>query len=831
MTDPDESRGSVPEATRSRSSDGGDPPAKPDKGDPHVKRQILALMGAVALAAPLIGTIPAQAVQPRDVPDSPAITSVNPGPNIGDVTIDWDAPNSPGIVNYQVEYLAASGGTPVTLDPTGNTKTIAIVDDLDPSTQFSFAVRAQNGDGWSEWSDFSDFVNPAALQKPTNLRATSQAGGVLLRWEAPAVSFSGTYVIESQANVPQATWEPVHTVPSDTTSWVADDLSASTTYLFRVRAASGGQTSGWDTTTSYVGPGTAPAAPSFIQPSAGNAQATLTWGLVSGADSYDLQQCASGAAPAPTDACWRAATPATASGTTSTTTATGLTNGTAYFFRIRTVRGSITSDWTTTSAAVTPSGAFVVPAAPTSVNASPGNGLAYMYWAVPAGNPATSYNVQYSTDNANWLPAAGRNTGSTALSYTLTGLANGVAYYLRVQTVNGNQASGWTQMAGFVVPAGTPGPPTNVSAVAGNAQATVNWVAPAYSATPITGYRVQYSINGGVTWITAVDLTLPFTSTTVGGLSNGTAYIFRVQATTHVGDGSWSAPSGSIVPPGGPAAPTTVVAVAGNASAQVSWSASPGVAGFPILGYRVASNPGGFTCATSATPPSLPATTCAVSGLTNGQAYTFTVVAISNAGVSASSAPSAAVVPVGGPSAPTSVTAGAGERAATVSWTPSASTAGGPVTSYRVTSSPDGRTCTTQATPPATPATTCTVNGLTNGQAYTFTVVAISATGTSASSPASAPVTPFTTEVTIRITDSSRDGRKIIIKGTTQGVDPGDTLDVLIRNSGKGKFNPAGEVTVKANGTFRWTSTNVNKTWVRVTDGDVVSNTVIIPAR
>jgi hypothetical protein len=771
------------------------------------------------------------AIQTRDVPDAPEILAVNPGPDIGDVTIDWVAPNSPGIVNYQIEYFATSGGTPVLLDPTGNTKTIAIVNDLDPGTQFTFAVRAQNGDGWGDWSDSSDPVSPASLQKPTNLRATSQAGGVLLGWEAPAVPFSGTYVIESQANALSASWQPVHTVPSNTTSWVANDLTAGTTYLFRVRAASGGQTSGWDTTTSYVGPGTAPAAPGFIQAVAGNAQATLTWGLVSGADSYNLQQCASATVPSATDACWRAATPATAPGTTSTTTATGLTNGTAYFFRIQTVRGAITSDWTSTSAAVTPSGAFVVPAAPTSVSAAPGNGLAYIYWAVPAGNPATSYNVQYSTDNANWFPAGGRNTGSTALSYTLTGLANGVAYYLRVQTVNGNQASGWTQMAGFVVPAGTPGPPTNVAAVAGNTQATVSWVAPAYSAVPITGYRVQYSINGGVTWITAVDLTLPYTSTTVGGLSNGTAYIFRVQATTQVGDGAWSAPSGSIVPPGGPVAPTTVVAVAGNASAQVSWSASPGVPGFPILGYRVASSPGGFTCATSATPPSLPATTCNVTGLTNGQAYTFTVVAISNAGVSPSSAASAPVTPQGGPNPPTAVTAVAGDRSATVSWTPPASTAGGPVTSYRVTSSPDGRTCTTQATPPATPATTCTVTGLTNGQAYTFTVVAISATGTSASSTASAPVTPFTTQVTIRITDSSRDGRKIIVKGTTQGVDPGDTLDVLIRNSGKGQFNPAGEVTVRSNGTFRWTSTNVNRTWVRVTDGDVVSNTVIIPAR
>ena len=131
----------------------------------------------------------------------------------------------------------------------------------------------------------------------------------------------------------------------------------------------------------------------------------------------------------------------------------------------------------------------------------------------------------------------------------------------------------------------------------------------------------------------------------------------------------------------------------------------------------------------------------------------------------------------------------------------------------------------------AAPATSCTVTGLTNGQAYTFTVVAISATGTSASSAASAPVTPFTTQVTIKITDSSRNGGKIVIRGTTQGLDPGDTLDVLTRTSAKGQFQPTGEVTVRSDGTFRWTGSSPKKTWVRVTDGDVVSNTVIVPAR
>ena len=121
--------------------------------------------------------------------------------------------------------------------------------------------------------------------------------------------------------------------------------------------------------------------------------------------------------------------------------------------------------------------------------------------------------------------------------------------------------------------------------------------------------------------------------------------------------------------------------------------------------------------------------------------------------------------------------------------------------------------------------------GLTNGKAYTFTVVAISAIGTSASSAASSPVTPFTNQATITITSSSRNGNRVVIKGATQGLQPGDTLDVLTRTSAKGQFQPAGEVTVLANGTFRWSGASAKKTWIRVTNGDVTSNTVIVPAR
>ncbi len=87
------------------------------------------------------------------------------------------------------------------------------------------------------------------------------------------------------------------------------------------------------------------------------------------------------------------------------------------------------------------------------------------------------------------------------------------------------------------------------------------------------------------------------------------------------------------------------------------------------------------------------------------------------------------------PGAPTGASATAGDTHASVSWTAPASNGGSAITGYTVTSTPGGLTATTAGT-------SATVTGLTNGTAYTFTVTAANAIGTSVASVASATVTP-----------------------------------------------------------------------------------------
>ena len=185
-----------------------------------------------------------------------------------------------------------------------------------------------------------------------------------------------------------------------------------------------------------------------------------------------------------------------------------------------------------------------------------------------------------------------------------------------------------------------------------------------------------------------------------------------------------------------PGAPTAVTAIAGNTQATVSFTAPANNGGATITGYTVTSSPGNFTATGAASP-------LTVTGLTNGTAYTFTVVATNSVGAGAASSPSTAVTPVTPatvPGAPTDVTAIAGNTQATVSFTAPANNGGATITGYTVTSSPGNFTATGAASP-------LTVTGLTNGTAYTFTVVATNSVGAGAGTSTTNATVPSTTNV------------------------------------------------------------------------------------
>jgi uncharacterized protein (TIGR02145 family) len=171
------------------------------------------------------------------------------------------------------------------------------------------------------------------------------------------------------------------------------------------------------------------------------------------------------------------------------------------------------------------------------------------------------------------------------------------------------------------------GAPTSVTAVRGNSQAIVSFTAPTNGGSVITGYMVTSNPGG----ITATGISSPITVT---GLTNGTVYTFTVVAAVEVA----SAASAAVTPATVPDSPTGVVATAGDTWASVAFVAPTNSGGSAITGYTVMSNPGNISGSGTTSPIN-------VTGLTNGTAYTFTVVATNAVGSSVSSSSSTAVTP------------------------------------------------------------------------------------------------------------------------------------------------------------------------------------------
>ena len=192
----------------------------------------------------------------------------------------------------------------------------------------------------------------------------------------------------------------------------------------------------------------------------------------------------------------------------------------------------------------------------------------------------------------------------------------------------------------------TPAAPTSVTATGGNAQAVVSWTAPAALSTlPITDYIVQRSTNSGSTWTTFSDGTSTATSATVTGLTNGTAYTFRVAAVNGVGTGAYSTASSAVTPAAaagvtvlsgsasGSGTNTITATAQGNISVSVpstrtlTWTGSPGqyIAGPQQAGFSFDSEvPGGWYRNFTGSSFSVIAGTYTTENTSNGATLTFT---------------------------------------------------------------------------------------------------------------------------------------------------------------------------------------------------------------
>ena len=659
-------------------------------------------------------------VIPYTVPGIP--TNVSAIAGNGQATVSWLAPADDGgltITGYTV--TSSPGGFTSTVSGTSSSATVT---GLSNGTAYTFTIVATNADGDSDPSSESSAVTPLTVPgAPTDISGVSGVGQVVVSWSAPASNGGSTITGYTVTSSPGGFTK---TVSGTATSATVTGLSNGTAYTFSIIATNAAGNSSASSASSSVTPYTVPGAPTGASATAGNAQASVSWSAPtsnggSAITGYTVTSSPGGFT-------------ATVDGTSSSATVSGLSNGTAYTFSIIATNARGNSSASSASSSVTP---YTIPGAPTSVSATSGYGQATVSWSAPASNSGSTITGYTVTSSPGGFTASVNGSTTSAI---VTGLSSGTAYTFTVIATNAAGDSSASSASSSVTPYTVPGAPTGVSGVAGNVQVVVSWSAPvANGGSAITGYTVTSSPGG----FTATSNT---TTAIVTGLSGEVAYTFTVVATNAAGNSAASTASSSVTPYMVPGAPTSVTAVAGNAQATVSWAAPASNGGSTITGYTVTSSPGGFTATVTGT-------TATVTGLSNGTAYTFTVVAMNAAGNSSASSASSSVTPVTIPGAPTGVTATNGNGLATVSWT-APFDGGSAITGYTVTSSPGGFTATVSS------GTSASVTGLTNGTAYTFTVVASNASGSSTASSASSSITP--TVYTFTVLDPSYNNWKSV---------------------------------------------------------------------
>ena len=253
------------------------------------------------------------------------------------------------------------------------------------------------------------------------------------------------------------------------------------------------------------------AAPQTLTAVAGNTQATLNWGAVSGATGYTLARSLSKGKG-------YAALPVTIAAGTTSFIDTGLTNGTTYYYvvfpQLASGRGPDSVE-----AAVTP---LPPPVAAPVVTIVAGNGKVTLSWKAIAG--ATSYKVLRANADGTYPVSGIAPVSTSALSSAISGLSNGTSYSFVVKASNSAGDGPASTPVAAVPVAPIPGAPT-LTGVAGIGQATLSWTAVSGAA----NYTLKSSTSpGGPYSVVASNLT--GTSYTQSGLTNGATLYFVLSA-------------------------------------------------------------------------------------------------------------------------------------------------------------------------------------------------------------------------------------------------------------------------------------------------------------
>ena len=281
---------------------------------------------------------------PRAPSTLPAPTNLSATPGNAQVVLNWSA--SAGATSYEVQRDAGCTGTFTSIaTPTATTYTDT---GLTNGASYCYVVKARNGASASppssQVSVTPEATSSSAPPAPTNLSATPGNAQVVLSWSASAGATS--YEVQRDAGC-TGTFTSIAT-PTATT-YTDTGLTNGTSYCYIVKAKNGVGTSSPSSqvrATPEAASSSAPAAPTNLSATPGNAQVVLSWNGSTGATGYIVQRATTPGGPY------------VQAGTPSATTFTdsGLGNSKPYYYVVRATNPGGTSLPSTEVSAVPSSG-------------------------------------------------------------------------------------------------------------------------------------------------------------------------------------------------------------------------------------------------------------------------------------------------------------------------------------------------------------------------------------------------------------------------------------------------------------------------------------------
>jgi hypothetical protein len=504
-----------------------------------------------------------------------------------------------------------------------------------------------------------------------------------------------------------------------------------TTYVFSVSVVNSAGTSdpAYSKSFTYL---SYPISPTSFSAVAGSSQVTLSWDPIITSGGLPITDYSITSIPA--------TKPVRLTAGIFSTIITGLTNGTSYEFSI--TQNNLVGASEPSTVTVTPVSAPSAPRNITIVSSPVTSGSATISWTEPAltgGSEITGYTITS-------YPSSGISYSQPFTNPTnIYGLTLNSSYIFIVSAINEIGASPGA-ISSIYTYNKIPDAPTGVLISNSGGNVIVTWDPVVMSqGLPITGF-VVISTPASIT----ANVPIGTFSQTFNKLTPGISYTFTVYARNILGV-SEGTTSSSITLTTTPGIATRIIVTNDILTGtNITWTDPVATGGLPVTSYTLASIPSGAIFTGSTLSDNI-----AITGLTQGTTYIFTVITNNSFG-SSPMAVSAPFLYLSVPDSPTGVSVTAQSDSAIISWTYELSGGGTVITNYTITSTPP----TTIAT--ISPGISSYIfTGLTNGTEYTFNIVANNSFGGSL---------PTVTESVTPISNPGAPTRITAIAGNTSAI-------------------------------------------------------------